>query len=150
MSATLAKNCGIMIAMATESFTVWINKEIKERGWSLRELARRSNLSSTAVINVMNQHRRPGTDFCKGVARAFRISPDEVMRRAGILPPSPPKTIRLSEALRLFNSLTESEQESMLIQMKALADEEARRREQERERERVARLKPAAAGTGAM
>ena len=146
MGAILAKNCGIMIAMATESFTGWINKEIKERGWSLRELARRSNLSSTAVINVMNQHRSPGANFCKGIARALRVSPEEVMRHAGILPPSPPKTLRLSEALRLFASLPEERQEIVLLQMKALADEEARKREQDRERERAARLTPANAG----
>jgi len=136
--------------MVTELFTEWINGEIRERGWSLRELARRSNLSSTAVINVMNQHRNAGSDFCKGLARALRISPEEVMRRAGILPPSPPHTMRLSEVLRLFASLPEERQETILIQMKALADEEARQREREQERERAACLTPAAAGAGAM
>lgn len=67
----------------------WIKKELKARGWSQNELARRAGLSSGAVSNVMTQLRQPGPDFCTGIARAFRLSPEEVFRRAGLLPPKP-------------------------------------------------------------
>jgi len=131
-------------------FGDWLAQSLKDNGWSMSELGRRCGVTHTTISRIINGERKPSDQLYDRLARALRVTPEGIRRRAGILPPSPPKTIRLSEPLRLFASLTESEQESMLIQMKALADEEARKREQERERERAARLTPATAGAGAM
>lgn len=68
------------------SFARWLEKEIEAKGWTIRELARRAGLTHVTISNVLNGARNPGVDFCLGVAKAFRMPPELVFRRAGILP----------------------------------------------------------------
>ena len=70
-------------------FVTWLNTETSRRGWSQSELSRRAGLVSSAISMVMSGQRGPGTEFCLGLARAFQITPEEVFRRAGLLPPLP-------------------------------------------------------------
>ena len=58
----------------------WLVKELNIRGWSHRELARRSDLSQTTVSDVISEKRPATWDFCAAVARAMGISVDEVER----------------------------------------------------------------------
>ena len=69
--------------------TSWLASEIKRRGWSIRELARRAGVSHTTAADVLSKQRDPTADFCLGIARALNMPPEEVLRRAGILPPLP-------------------------------------------------------------
>jgi len=64
----------------------WITKEINLRGWSVRELARRAYLSHATINGVLTEKAGAGPDFCTGIARAFRVPPDQVFRLAGLLP----------------------------------------------------------------
>ena len=68
------------------TFVSWLEKELKARGWTMRELARRAGLTHVTISNVLNGTRNPGVEFCLGVARAFREPPELVFRRAGLLP----------------------------------------------------------------
>lgn len=65
----------------------WIEHEINTRGWSIRELARRSELAPTTISDVLGNRTRAGLQFCNGIARAFRVPPERVFREAGLLPP---------------------------------------------------------------
>lgn len=67
--------------------TNWINQQLNERGWSIRELARRSNLSHTTINDILSDRANPGIDFCNGLARALHEPHDRVFRLAGLLPP---------------------------------------------------------------
>ena len=64
-------------------FTDWLNKEMIQRGWSMRELARRGSISHGSVANVLSGKTKPTADFCLGVARAFKIDHDYVLQKAG-------------------------------------------------------------------
>lgn len=77
--------------METEEieFTEWIEDEMTKRGWTIRETARRAGLTHAAISNVLNDQRNPGWNFCVGIARAFGKPPEDVMRRAGLLPRLP-------------------------------------------------------------
>jgi len=106
----------------TEAFVAWIEKELRERGWSLRELGRRGDLSSTSISNVLSGYRKPGYRLCRGIARALEMNPEDVFRRAGLLPPAPDADDpQLKAALFLFEKLTDADQERVLAIMKALA-----------------------------
>jgi transcriptional regulator with XRE-family HTH domain len=72
--------------MDKQDFAEWLRQEIDTRGWSYRELARRAKISVSTVSQVANQKQYPGADFCLSVARAFRVPPEQVFRRANILP----------------------------------------------------------------
>lgn len=67
----------------------WLANELKNRGWSHRELARRSGLSQTAISTVLSGQRQPGWEFCAAVAGALGEAPEQLMRMAGLLPPLP-------------------------------------------------------------
>jgi transcriptional regulator with XRE-family HTH domain len=75
--------------MVNESFSEWIIDEVQKRDWSYSELARQAGMSSAQVSMVVNGRSNPGEKFCRGVAHAFRVSPDIVFRKAGLLPDVP-------------------------------------------------------------
>jgi transcriptional regulator with XRE-family HTH domain len=62
----------------------WITGELKERGWSGRELARRTGVSNRAVVKLLSG-TPPSWDFCVALAKALNISVAEVFVRTGKL-----------------------------------------------------------------
>lgn len=67
----------------------WINIELESRGWSQRELARRSRLSSTTISKIISGHAKPGWDFCVAIAKPLEVSPEKLFQLAGLLPSKP-------------------------------------------------------------
>jgi len=105
-----------------ESFADWLDSELKDRGWSRSEAARRGGISASAIDKVVNGYANPGLDFCNGIARAFRIQPEDVLRRAGLLPPAPPQSAQLTEALFLFRQLHPDAQDQVLAMLRGLVE----------------------------
>ena len=93
--------------MTNEMFTDWINEEVKKRGWSFRELSRRAGISSPTISQVMNNQANPGLNFCTGIAQAFNIRLEDVLRKANILQPEPEEVAEEKEVLRLLRERTE-------------------------------------------
>lgn len=60
----------------------WINEKLVKHGWSQSELARQAGLSTANVSSVLSGYHTPGIEFYRGVARAFALSLDEVVRRS--------------------------------------------------------------------
>lgn len=110
-----------MVNMVDE-LASWIRREAETRGWSLREVARCAGVSHTAIINVANGRTRPGAHFCLRIAQALHVPPEEVYRRAGLLPPVSAESAALLEANFLFAQLSDNEQETVLTMMRALAE----------------------------
>jgi transcriptional regulator with XRE-family HTH domain len=105
---------------------VWFRTQIEDRGWSLREMARRVDVSHTTIVNLVNGRSRPSVELCKRVAHTFGVSHLEVMRLAGLLDPAPPDTARLEEVKQLFTELTREEQDIVLAQIRALVERKQR------------------------
>ena len=108
--------------MVTANFTGWLQDELNRRGWDQAELARRADVAQSHLSRVMSQLRNPGPDFCRAIARAFRVPPEDVFRRAGLLPPEPEMKATYREALHLFAQLPEELQRMVLVQMRALLE----------------------------
>ena len=92
--------------MVTPEFSVWLQAELEHRGWDQAELARRSEVTPAQISRILSQTRRPGPDACLAIARALRVPPEEVFRRAGLLPPTgelDPAVRELTELLPLLN-----------------------------------------------
>lgn len=70
-------------------FAVWLKAELDSHGWTQSDLSRMSGLSTGAISNVISGQRKPGVDFVLAVARTLRVSPEDLYRRAGLLPPKP-------------------------------------------------------------
>jgi len=103
-----------------ESFADWLNDELTKRGWSRSEAARRGKISASMIDKVINGYANPGLDFCTGIARAFRLDPENVLRRAGLLPPQPAHDAQLDAALFLFRQLPAHDQDKILAFMRTL------------------------------
>jgi transcriptional regulator with XRE-family HTH domain len=100
-------------------FVNWLNEELGKRDWSIRELARRSGISHASISQVLNRHRYPGSDFCLAIARGLQLPPEEVFRRAGILPPRAGETERPS--LRQIWELLKGMDEAQLAEVRRYA-----------------------------
>lgn len=70
-----------------ESFTDWLTSELDTRGWSRAEAARRGGISASVLDKIISGYSQPGDKTCRGLARAFGLTTEEVMRRAGLIPP---------------------------------------------------------------
>lgn len=84
----------------------WLEQQLDQRGWSSSELARRADISQSSVSNVLTGKQIPGLEFCKGVAKALGVRPEELLQRAGHLPPMPTPVVEEREALRLLRGLS--------------------------------------------
>lgn len=64
----------------------WLNSELRQRGMSHRELARRADVPGAMVSGVIAGDRNPGWDFCAAIAKPLGKPPLELFRLAGLLP----------------------------------------------------------------
>jgi len=70
-------------------FPHWLDKMLRQRGWSRAELARRSGLSPSTLSMISSGQRRVGLEACRAFARALQLPEAEVLRAAGLLQPDP-------------------------------------------------------------
>ncbi len=70
-------------------FKTRLKEEMSKRGMTQSDLARKSDMSVSAVSLVINGRRGVGEDFCQAVARALGLPVETVYRAAGLLPPVP-------------------------------------------------------------
>jgi transcriptional regulator with XRE-family HTH domain len=86
-------------ARSEMTFTEWIEQELESREWRQANLARVMGASEGMVSMVLRGERKPGPDFCNGIAKAFGIPPEEVFRMAGLLPALPEQDDELARQL---------------------------------------------------
>lgn len=67
---------------------VWLDRQMKERNWSIRETARRANLSHPLVSDIL-KGLKPTAHTCKALAGVFGEKDITVMRMAGIVDSEP-------------------------------------------------------------
>jgi transcriptional regulator with XRE-family HTH domain len=97
-------------------FQTWLLVELRSRGWSQAELARRAKISKAAISNILSNQRKPGPELCEAIAKAFNVSPEIVFREAKIFPPLGEKDIRLDEIGEIYKKLEEDGKQELLEQ----------------------------------
>lgn len=115
----------------TNDFVNWLRQELNQRGWSYQDLADRAGFSKGAVGVVMSQRQNPGLEFCDGVAKAFHLPTEVVLRNAGLIRPSPNDVnidAEFQEVLDIFGDLSEENRKDALKYMQYLLE---RHQEQE-------------------
>lgn len=89
LNNTQCRRCaGDTTLIPVSDLHIWLANELKERGWSNNELARRAGMSSANMSGVLAGKYRVTFDFCFAVAEALRLPPELVFRRAGLLRPT--------------------------------------------------------------
>jgi transcriptional regulator with XRE-family HTH domain len=102
----------------------WLTREMQERGWSQRELARRANINYATVSKAMSDQGRVTFNFCAAIARPLGKDPVEVFRIAGLLPASGGKLSELTreegELIELYRQLQEEYRVAQLETVRGL------------------------------
>lgn len=113
------------------SFAEWLDIELKHRAMSQAELARQAGVTRAAITNILTSNRGPGVELCQGIARAFKIPPEEVFRAAGLLPQESKQSTYLERMIYLFNQLDDETAEDYLAELEFKIE---RRRKKKRQR----------------
>ena len=103
-------------------FSDWLEQELKERGMSQSELARKAGVTRAAINGVLSGARGPGVNLIKGIARAFNIPAEEVFRHADILPPSVTKNELIERIINELRDLPHEERENVIAYIKMMRD----------------------------
>jgi transcriptional regulator with XRE-family HTH domain len=100
----------------------WLEYELRERGWSNNELARRAGLSPAGVSAVMTGQSNPGAEFCLKVSGALNAAPTSVFRLAGLLPPAPEMDEIFEDIVFCYDRMTPEAREYFRVVARAFAD----------------------------
>jgi len=66
------------------TFSEWLQNALNERGWSYRQLQKRSGVSYGTIANIINKPQtRPYPDTIEKIARAFNEDPAKLQWKAG-------------------------------------------------------------------
>jgi transcriptional regulator with XRE-family HTH domain len=106
----------------SEALRFWLSEELNRRGWSHRELARQIETSQSFVSRIIKGENPPSVNFCYRIAQALEVSPETVLRLAGILPPASPgqpsDDSTLQELVELARTLTPENRQDVLEYVK--------------------------------
>lgn len=91
----------------------WLAKELKDRGWTHNELARRAGVSQSSISNVLAGKKKAGAELCIKVAQALEEPPEKVLRLAGVLP-QVLEDKELAELLDMLRNMTPDQRNEML------------------------------------
>ena len=119
LDANSIVDCAILATMEN-TLSVWLNEQIRERGWSIREVSRRAGLSHTAINNALDG-QGVRLDTYRGLSRAFGMPLEDVLRAAGELPPLPPEIDEEAEMLRIIRGLSCVKFQAALLMLRSLA-----------------------------
>lgn len=102
--------------MADNDFLEWLNAVMQERGIGVTELGRRIGVSHSAVSQILSGKNNPSPEFCNGLATALAVPPEDVFRRAGLLPslPAPIEDMNLTELRDVMKYLQPRERRQIL------------------------------------
>ena len=112
-----------------------IERELQERGWSAREFGRRVGISHAHAARIVNGEVKPSLNLCNEIAEVLDTSPQDIMSRAGILPPISADDQFRQNALWLLDEAQSDETKAAILDaMRGIVNGEKQRRERERER----------------
>jgi len=111
--------------MATIDFRDWIEARLQERDWKQADLARASGMDTGFLSRILSGTAQAGLDTCVAIANALMLPPDLVLTKAGLLPQKSQDDIT-REATHLFDQLSDEDQETVLIMMRALVRDRVR------------------------
>lgn len=112
---------GIITAMTSRTFSEWLNDNLSKRGMSVSELSKLSGVSRATIYNYMtNQASNPSVDVLDRLARALRVSPQEIYWAAQLIQVEPDIDKEMQEMASIFGQLSEDDQRRILEIGKAL------------------------------
>jgi transcriptional regulator with XRE-family HTH domain len=103
-----------------ETFSCWLEHQIRQRSWKPADLARAAGIPNATISRILNGTRQAGPDVCRAIAKALRVSQEEVFRQRGFLDPIPSPVAAEEELVYLYRSLNPDRREIALDVMRGL------------------------------
>lgn len=103
-----------MIILTMETVIDFLKDNMKKRNWSQADLARKSGLDTSLVSNILSGRRNIGVTSANAIAKAFKIPPEIIFRKAGLLPEVFDSSERLEELIYLYNLMPEVYQNDLI------------------------------------
>lgn len=76
------------------SFGIFFKAARKNKGYSIKSLAQELNVNYTYLSKIENEHTVPSEEFIRNIARLFGYDEEELLVRAGRIPPDVIRIIR--------------------------------------------------------
>ena len=94
----------------------WVNDQLNIKGWSMRELARRGDISSPYLSNVLSGKQEPGAKFFQGMSRAFGVTLESMERleQVGTIPENRLNDPDLKDLIEIAQKLTDEDLSEVL------------------------------------
>lgn len=110
----------------TTKYTLFANyliEQLKQREWRPSDLARVANINTGQLSRIMSLQRGAGPVTCTAIAHAFDVLPEEIFRRAGLLPPLPPAVEEEKEAVTILRRLSDQVRQTAIAILRTLPTE---------------------------
>lgn len=88
-------------------FSDWLSAELEKRRWTQADLHRASGISRAVISKIISKTSQPKPETIEQIARAFRMRPEIVFQKAGLLPRSQEKDPLTREGEWLLGQLDE-------------------------------------------
>lgn len=113
-----------------EALSEWLKGEMKARDWGVRKTARESKLSHATLSKIINGKQMATYETCNSLAVAFGVSPEMVMKLAGLLTEVEPELQKPYRKvwLSLAVGTTDSELLELISMVQAVKESKARYR----------------------
>lgn len=106
---------------APQEFVAWLEDWQKRENWSgVTEMAREIGISHPSLIGIMSHGKQPSYSVCLAIAKRARVSPEFVLRLAGLLPDNENANQEVEEMVGVFSQLPHEEQKRMIEIAKTL------------------------------
>lgn len=108
--------------MTNLDFVNWLEKQLQVRGWKPSDLAHAAKISTGTLSNILNRTRRAGPATCLAIAQALAVPPEQVFRRADLLPAESAVDERKRELIYLYDQLDAETQAILRVIARALVE----------------------------
>src|SRR4051794_8600202 len=102
------------VGNAVESLGDYLREQRVSAQLSLRQLAEQAGVSNPYLSQIERGLRRPSAEVLQQLAKALRISAEQLYIRAGIVSPHDSATTSVELAILRHNQLTERQKQSLL------------------------------------
>lgn len=97
-----------------DEFREWVIAETQKRGWSYRELSRRSGVASTTIMHILDQERNSSPNTVMAIAKVFRADPIRILELANIIPRRPADNVDTEELKRIYYQLDDGKRKALM------------------------------------
>lgn len=127
MIATESAYCVKMFSVEAEKFSNWLFGQLREKSWSQSQLAIRAGISRGTLSNILTGNRRAGEDTLRAIAKALKLPPELVFRKAGLLPPKPATESEVEVLTHLLMLLPPEERQDIYDLIRVKLDRQAQK-----------------------